>query len=217
MPAANVAPAKDCENYEADAEDRALDQTAGPNVGHVDPDHYRNRDSGRDRRGRPRAMLHRVDDDQPEHGDKYHHDHQHADQRGKAGDGADLVRRHAPERTAVTLERVAEDDEILDAAAEYGADDDPQSRRQVTKLRGEDRTDERSGAGDRCEVMAEGDPFWSGHIIAAVVQADRGSDVSVIELEHAIRDEARVEPVAERIDADCGDDEPQYARVLAAR
>ena len=162
-------------------------------------------------------MLHRVDDDQPEHGDQYHHDHQHADQRGEAGDGADLVRGHAPERTAVALERVAEDDEILDASAEHGADDDPQSRGQVAELRGEDRADERSGSGDRGEVMAEGDPFWGGHVVAAVVQAHRGSDVRVVEFEHAIGDEARVEAVAERIDAYRGDDEPQHAGFLAAR
>ncbi len=65
--------------------------------------------------------------------------------------------------------------------------------------------------------MAEGDPFWGRHVVAAVVQARRRSDASIVKFEHAIRDEARVEPVAERIDADRGDDEPQYAGLLAAR
>ena len=39
----------------------------------------------------------------------------------------------------------------------------------------------------------------------------------IVEFEHAIRDEARVEPVAEGVDADRGDDEPQHAGLLAAR
>ena len=161
-------------------------------------------------------MLHRVDDDQAEHGYQDHHDHQHAHQRGEAGDRADLVGRHPAERTAVALERVAEDDEILDASAEHGADDDPQRRGQVAELRGEDRTDERAGPGYRGEVMAEGDPLLRGHIVAAVVQAECRRDVRVVEFEHAIGDETRVEPVTDRVDADRGDDEPQHAGFLAA-
>ena len=66
-------------------------------------------------------------------------------------------------------------------------------------------------------MMAEGDPLLGGHVVAAVVEADGGGDVSVVEFEDAVCDEARVESVAERIDTDRGDDEPQDAWFLAAR
>ena len=184
---------------------------------HVDADEHRDRNRRGDGRSRPRAMLHRVDDDQPEHCYQDHHDHQHADQRREAGDRADFVGGHAAERSAVALERVAEDHEILHASAEHGADDDPQRRGQVAELRGEDRADQWSGAGDRGEVMAEGDPLLRGHVVATVVEAECGRDVRIVEFENAIRDEARVEPVAEGVDADRGDDEPQHAGLLAAR
>ena len=39
----------------------------------------------------------------------------------------------------------------------------------------------------------------------------------IVEFENFARDERRIEAVAERIDAYRGDDEPQHARLLAAR
>ena len=80
----------------------------------------------------------------------------HGDQRGGAADRADLVARHLAEatcrrgawrRTATTMS--------CTAPAKIDADDDPDRARQVAHLRGEHGADERPGAGDRGEVVAE--------------------------------------------------------------
>ena len=67
----------------------------------------------------------------------------------------------------------AEDHEVLHRAAEHDADDDPDHAGQIAELRGERRTDERSRAGDRGEVMAEDDPAVRRHEVAAVVRDAR--------------------------------------------
>ena len=211
-PALDVAPAEYREQDEADAERRALDEAARPQMRHVDADEHRDRHGGRDGRGRPRAMLHRVDHDQAEHRDQDHHDHQHANQRGEAADRSDFLGRHPAERAAVALQRVAEDHEILDASAEHRADDDPDGRRQIAELCGQHRADQRTGAGDRGEMMAEGDPLLGRHVVAAVVQADRRRNVRVVEFKHAVGDESRVETIAEGVNAHRRDDEPEHAR-----
>ena len=137
--------------------------------------------------GGPRAVLHRVDDDQPEHRDQDDHDHQRADHRGEAADRAELVARHLAEAAAVAARRQEQDRHVLHAAAEHAADQDPQRARQIAELRRERRADQRTGAGDRGEVMAEHDPAMRRHEVAAVVQPHRRRCARGVELSTAPR------------------------------
>ncbi len=52
-----------------------------------------------------------------------------------------------------------------------GAYEDPQRAGQVAELGGQRRADQRAGAGDRGEVVAEHDPAVGRHEVAAVVEA----------------------------------------------
>ncbi len=61
-------------------------------------------------------------------------------------------------------------DEVLHRAAEDDADDQPDRAGQEAELRGERRPDERPGAGDGREVMAEEHPLRRRHEVAAVVE-----------------------------------------------
>ena len=53
----------------------------------------------------------------------------------------------------------AEDDEVVHGAAHGDADEDPQEARQEAELRRQHRADERPGAGDGREVVAEEHPL----------------------------------------------------------
>ncbi len=212
----DVAPAEHRREDQRDAEHRGFEDSPRAQVGHVHPDQHRDRHGRGDGRGRPRTLLHRVDHDQAEHRDQNDHDQQHAAERHQPADRSDLVARHFAQRTAVALERVAEDHEILHASAEHRANHDPQRRGQVAELRGQHRADQRTGAGDSGEVMAEGDPSRRRHVVAPVVEAYGGRRMRVVEFKHAARDEARIETVADGVDTDRGDHEPERARTILA-
>src|SRR5713101_2166926 len=64
-------------------------------------------------------------------------------------------------------------------------------------------------------MMAEGYPARRRDVIAAVVEPHGGRWVRIVQFENAIGYEARVEAVAECIDANCSDDKPQHRRLLA--
>ena len=131
--------------------------------------------------------------------------------------GAELVARHLAERcgrrAAIEKNRV---DEVLHAAAQHRADEDPQRARQVAELRRQRRADQRPGAGDGGEVVAEHDPAVGRHEVAAVVEALGRRGARGVEDQHLGRDEGAVEAVADGIDADRRDDEPEAVDGLAA-
>ena len=112
----------------------------------------------------------RVDDDQREHRQQDDHDREDRDQRGGAADRADLVARHLAEALAVAAHREEQRDHVLHGAGEDDADDDPDRARQVAHLRGEHGADERAGAGDRGEVVAEQHPPVGRLEVDAVVE-----------------------------------------------
>ena len=61
----------------------------------------------------------------------------------------------------------------MNRAAQHRSDENPQKTRQESKLRRQDRADQRPGAGYRREMMAEEDKFISRMIIFAVAQGMR--------------------------------------------
>ncbi len=164
------AAADDRQQQQRDADERSLEHAAGADVAQVEADQKRDRNRREHRRGRPRTVLHRVDDDESEHGDEDDHDHERADDRGEAADRAELIARHLSEAAAVAARRQEQDRHILHAAAEHGADQDPQRARQIAELRRERRADQRAWTCDRREVMAEDDPAMRRNEVAAVVQ-----------------------------------------------
>src|SRR4029450_6360021 len=80
--------------------------------------------------------------------------------------------------------RGEQNDHVVHAAAESGADQDPKSAREKTKLRSQHRTDERTGAGDRSEMRSGCHPAIRWHIIFVVVSQNSGRCTLLIENEH---------------------------------
>ena len=136
----------------------------------------------------------------------------HGDQRGGAADRADLVARHLPEDLAVAAHGEEQDDHVLHGAGEDHADDDPDRARQIAHLRGEHRADERAGAGDRGEVVAEQHAPVGRLEVDVVLEPLGGRRALVVDPQHLVGDEARVEAVGDRVRADRGDDQPRRAR-----
>ena len=93
-----------------------------------------------------------------------------------AGDGADLLARDLGERLAVAAHARRQDDEVVHRAAERDADEDPEQPGQEAELRRQHRADQRAGAGDGGEVVAEQHPAVGGDEVLAVGEAMRGRD-----------------------------------------
>ena len=107
-------------------------------------------------------------------------------------------------------------DHVLHGAGEDDADDDPDRARQVAHLRGEHGADERAGAGDRGEVVAEQDPPVGRLEVHVVVQALGRGGPRVVDTQHLAGDEAGVEAVRDRVRAHSGGDQPGGRDLLAA-
>ena len=74
---------------------------------------------------------------------------------------------------AVAADGAEEDGEILDAAAERGADDQPERAGEIAELRGERGADERAGTSDGSKMVAEQNPFVGGYEVAAIIVANQ--------------------------------------------
>ena len=210
------AAARHRQQQQRQAEQRAFQHPAGPDVAHVQADQHGDGNGGGDGRGRPRAVLHGVDHHQSEHGDEDHHDHQRADQRGDAADRAEFVARHLAQAAAVAPGGEEHDGHVLHAAAQHRADQNPQRARQVAELRRQRRADQRAGAGDGGEVVAEHDPFVGGHEVAPVVEALRRRGAGLVQHQHPGGNPGGVKAVGQGVDAGGGGDQPDGVDRLAA-
>ncbi len=122
---------------------------------------------------------------------------------------ANLLARHLPQRFSVPANGCEENDEVLHRAAQHRADNDPQRARKISELRGKDRADERSGAGNGGKMMSEDDPFIGGFVIVTVAQPFRWSGAPVVQRHHAHRDEPGIETIAREISAGCRHHHPE--------
>ena len=86
---------------------------------------------------------------------------------------------------------------------------------QEPELRGQRRPDQRPGAGDGGEVVAEEHPLRRRHEVAAVVQPLGGRGAPRIEVEYGLGDEPRVETIGHGVGADGGHHQPRGADRLA--
>ena len=194
-----------------------LEHASRAQEAHVDAHQHRDRDRGRDREGAPRRVLEGVDDDEGHHREQDDHDREDRDHGEEPRAAAHLVARHLPERAAVAAQREEEDHEVLHAAAEDGAGDEPERPRQVAELRRERRPDERPGAGDRREVVAEDHPAVRGHEVAPVVEPLGRRRARGVEREDARGDEGGVEAVRDEVRAERPRHEEDAVDGLAAR
>ena len=87
---------------------------------------------------------------------------------------------------------------------------------QVTHLRRQHRPDQRAGAGDRREVVAEEHTPVHRHVVLAVLVVLGGRRAPVVRLCDALLDVGRVEAVGDEVGADGGEDEPDRVDRLAA-
>ena len=86
-----------------------------------------------------------------------------------AGDVADGL--------AVVPDRDDQGAEVVDGADEDRAEDDPEQGRDPSPHHGDRRADDRAGAGDRGEVVAEDDGPGRRHVVLVVSKTVRGADV----------------------------------------
>ncbi len=102
------------------------------------------------------------------------------------------------ERSAAPAHGRYEDDEVVNRAAEHDPEQDPDVAGQEPELRGQDRPNERPGAGDGREVVAEQHPAVGGVEIVAVLQRVGRRNPPVVEDQALGRDEGRVVAVGDR-------------------
>ncbi len=208
--------AEDGGEDEEEADDGDFEDFAGAEVAEVEAHEDRYRHGGGDGEGAPGGAFEGVDDDEGDDGEEDDHDEQDGDEGGEAADFTYLLAAHLAEGFAVATHGAEEDDEVLDAAAEDGADDDPECTGEVAELGGEGGADEGAGAGDGGEVVAEDDPFIGGFVVVAVAEAFGGGGAVVIEGHDGGGDPAGVDAVGEYVDADGGDDQPHGVDGFAA-
>jgi len=157
-----------------------------------------------------------VHDDEANHGQKNRHDGEHSQLGDEAAALADFFAGHLANRFSVAAYRAKKNHKILHAARECRAGNQPERSRQIAKLRGERRSDERPRPGDCGEVVAEENPFVGGHEVAAVVMALAGRGAGVVEGENFGGHEGGIEPVRHQIAAHCSHNEPGSVERFAA-
>ena len=181
-----------------------LEHAARTDPSQIHTHQHGDRDRQSDRHGSPWARFERVDDDERQHREQHDHDAEHRDQRRDAGDRPDLLARHLPERLAVAADGRCENDKILNRTAERDADDDPDDAGQISELRGQRWSDERTRAGDRREVVAEDHPPVRRDKVASVIETDGRSRPPGVEREDLRRDQLAVKPIRDGVGTDSG-------------
>jgi len=92
-------------------------------------------------------------------------------------------------------------DQVVDRAAEYAADQDPERARQVAELRRQDRSEQRAGRGDGREMVPEEHELVGLHIVVAVGHLHRRGLPFRVHSQHRPGQEEPVEAVGEGEDA----------------
>lgn len=207
----------DREEQQRDAYEGDLADLAGPQGAQVDAHEEGDRDGHADGEDTPRRVRERVHDDQREDREQDDHDDEDRDQGGDPADRAYLVARHLTERAAVAAGGEEQRHHVLDGAGEDDADDEPDRARQVSHLRGEHGTDQRTRPRDGGEVVAEQDPAVGGMEVDAVVQPFGGGRAVLVDLQNPVRDEPGVEAVRDGVRAEGRREHPGGGHLLTPR
>jgi hypothetical protein len=148
--------AEDDGQHQADeAEHRGLADPARADDACPDAHDEGDRHGGGDGEGAPGAVGQRLDHDQRQHRQDDDHDQEGAEQRDHAGDEAELGPDQLAQRPTVAAHRDEQDHEVLHRARQHHPGQDPQRAGQVAHLRRQHRADQRAGARDGGEVVAE--------------------------------------------------------------
>ena len=85
------------------------------------------------------------------------------------------------QRAAAAPDRRPQDDEVVDRARQAAPGDEPDEPGRIAELRRQRRTDQRAGAGDGGEVVAEEHPLGRGIVVVAVVLGMSWRDPRVVQ------------------------------------
>ncbi len=185
----DIAPQREAGDQQHEADQRHLEDTAGAQIAPIDTHENRDRQCRENGEGAPGTVGQRLDDDEAEHGEQNDHDRENAEHRDEPRDFAHLGFDEIAERAAVAARRNEQDEHVLHRAGEDDADHQPQRAGEITHLRGEHGSDQRAGAGDGREMMAEQHVFVGRHVIEPVVAAMRRRRAIGVEPQQLSRDE----------------------------
>ena len=209
-------PSYDGEKNQSDAHDRCFQHAPGANKAQVQAQQDGDRNGHGECEGRPGGRFQSVDNDQGDHREKNNHDHQHRKLRNEAAALAHLLTRHLPQRFAIAANRTKQDHEILHAASERRTSNQPERSGQIPELRRECGAHERAWTGNGGKMVAEENPFVSGHEVAAIVMPFGRSSASVVQRQQPRRNESGVQPVGKEVGTECGDDKPNGVQGLTS-
>ena len=165
------------EHQEDDTHDGGFADAAHRAAPHfVDVEAHTQRDGDReaDREDTPGRLGERADDDLAEPGQGNDDDEEDGEPGDDAEHGAELLVRDFGERPPAPPDRRDKNDEVMDGAAEHDTEEDPRVARQKPELGGQHGPDERTGSGDRGEVMSEQHPAVRRMEVLPVAQGVRG-------------------------------------------
>ena len=120
----------------------------------------------------------------------------------KPDERADLLLDDVGQRLAAAAGRGPQHHRVVDRAGEATSGDEPDEARRVAELRRQHRADQRAGAGDGREVMAEHHPLAGGVVVRAVVLGVRRGLARVVQHPHFRGEERAVVPVGDGQDAE---------------
>ena len=187
------------QDKEHDAHERHFSNAPGSDVVMI-PSHEKGDGDGHGNRECPPRVVHeRVDHGQPQTGQGHDHDKQHGHGRGRAGDPPDLRVCNFRQGAAIATQGAHQDHEILYRTGQHGPDHQPEKSRQKSELSRQDRTQQRPGAGNGCEMVSEEHVFVRGIIVGPVFQPKGRSPAFVIELHDAPAQKSSVKPVSQHV------------------
>ena len=157
-----------------------------------------------------RGILHcfpaqRFDDDFPQPRQRNDDDKQNRNHRRRSRDAADVAESDLGQRFPAPPQARAKHQKILHRPRQTYADHDPQQPRHIPELCRQHRPDQRSGAADCREMMAEKYPFVRRMIILPIVESHRRRDTAVVEHGDFRREEGAVIAIRDRQDAEHDD------------
>ena len=208
------APDAEGQSEQSENRDRHHAHSSAPQSDAHDQGH---RNRHRDGENAPRAVGQRLHHHERQHRDQDDHDRQDADEREHTDAAADFFLHHLAQRLPAPPHGSEEHNHVVHAAAERRADQNPKRAREKSKLRRQDRTNQRSRPRDRGKVVAENHPAIGRDKIFAVILHHRRSGALVVQDQDLGRQPFAVETIADREGAKAGGDNPQRADLFAAR
>ena len=157
-------------------------------------------DQHRPRLERDLLAPERLDDHDPQPGQRDDDDVQDGERRGDTRRPADLLACQAGQASSAALGRERQHHHVLHRAGQADADDQPDQARQVAELDRQHGADQRAGPRDRREVMAEQDPAVGGVEVLAVAKSVRRGFPLIVEHGDAGREKGAVVSVGDRQD-----------------